>query len=215
MNDKAETEAAAATHAEELQKLGRSAVKAGIGTPWGLAQTADRYGEGIIYYSTSSHGGFRVDDDRNRVLHPLYRNADGWYEEDCEWAKIAHAFPDLLTAFERLTADRTLKNVAPDAYEAINGVVLPEGASYKKDRRIFEERHRNDWLVISALNAAFAPGMVECIASTGGNRDGRGEQRFLMPAAENDTRSYLFVIDPARHRLYEGPSGFVTWRSPS
>ena len=96
-----------------------------------------------------------------------------------------------------------------------NGVVLPEGASFKKDHRIFKERHRNDWLVIAALNADFAPGMVECIASMGGNRDGRGEQRFLVPAVEYDTRRYLFVIDPARHRLYEGPSGFVTWRAQS
>lgn len=32
MNDKTETETAAPTHAQELQKLGRRAVKAGIGT---------------------------------------------------------------------------------------------------------------------------------------------------------------------------------------
>lgn len=64
--------------------------------------------------------------------------------------------------------------------------------------------------MIAAINSNAADGMVECIASIGGNRDGRCERRFLVSQADYETRKFAFVIDPARHRLYEGPSGFAT-----
>jgi hypothetical protein len=203
-------EKAAAVHAEELRTLDRWSIKPGAGTPWGLAQIAEKYGEGIVYYSTASHGGFHLDDARNASVHSLYRNSGGWYEQDCEWAKIAHAFPERFTAFERLSTDRTLQNVVPDAYEAIHGIVLAEGQSWKKDRRAFDERHRNDWLVIAAINSGSEHGMVECIASIGGNRDGRCERRFLVSQTEIRDPQFCICDRSGAPPALRGPYSFAT-----
>jgi hypothetical protein len=62
--------------------------------------------------------------ERNALSAPAYRNAGGWYEEDCEWAKVAGSLPHLFTAYERRCADATLRHYQPDAYEVINSVTL-------------------------------------------------------------------------------------------
>ncbi|MBM3551942.1 MAG: hypothetical protein FJX45_09280 [Alphaproteobacteria bacterium] len=38
-----------------------------------------------------------------------------------------------------------------------------------------------------------------------------GERRFLVPEAEYDPGRHGFVIDPARHEAYDGPSSFAGW----
>src|SRR3546814_9970543 len=51
----------------------------------------------------------------------VLRVAGGWYEEDCEWAKVASGFPDLFTDDERCHADRTLRDYYPECWEAVHG----------------------------------------------------------------------------------------------
>src|SRR3546814_2748636 len=51
----------------------------------------------------------------------VLRVAGGWYEEDCEWAKVAIGFPDLFTDYERCHADRTLRDYYPECWEADHG----------------------------------------------------------------------------------------------
>jgi hypothetical protein len=204
---------AEAAHKQELSSLDRHSIPSGTSTPWGGAQASHQYGEGVVCHSTASHGGFQLDRTANAKVTAAYRNASGFYEEDCEWAKVAHAFPHLFTARERECADKTLRHFWPDAYERINGTVFPAGASRVKDRRAFDERHRNHWVVIAAITSGHEPGFVECIASIGGARGSATEQRYLVPKAEYVAGPHGFVIDPARHTLYEGPSSFVTWAS--
>ena len=58
-------------------------------TPWGQSQTAEKLANGIIGYSTSSHGGIWLSPERtaqlpqgiDNFLHDLR-----WWEEDCDWA---------------------------------------------------------------------------------------------------------------------------------
>ncbi|WP_375337144.1 MULTISPECIES: DUF7007 domain-containing protein [Rhizobium] len=38
-------------------------------------------------------------------------NDDRFYWEDCEWAKVAHAFPRLFNGYERRVADRRLATI--------------------------------------------------------------------------------------------------------
>jgi hypothetical protein len=52
--------------------------------------------------------------------------------------------------------------------------------------------------------------LVECVATLGGERRGK-ERRFLVSDAEYDPGRHGFVIDPARHETYDGPSRFVGW----
>lgn len=69
-------------------------------TPWGVADGAIVYAPGVVFYQTPSHGGFGISPDLNRVMGLQYRNDDGWYEEDCEWCKVALALPYAFTPRE-------------------------------------------------------------------------------------------------------------------
>jgi hypothetical protein len=181
-----------------------------ITTPWGKAQTAEVHAEGIVFYSTASHGGFKLDRDRNASVHPAWRNHGGWYEEDCEAAKIIVTFPALFSETDVQTAHRTLKNWFPAAYERIYGVTLVPGEAFKKDEQHFYEEHADDWVVISAIASRERPGFVECLATKGGVR-GHGERRFLVPEDEYRARCrFGFVIDEARHAPCDGPGSLST-----
>ena len=112
-----------AEHRAEKAALGRQEFRAHTNTPWGSSQGAVRYGEGVVFHSTSGHGGFHLSAERNAKVHPLLRDAGGYYEEDAAWAAVATALPDLFTDLERRQADETLRHGWPDAWEAIHGRV--------------------------------------------------------------------------------------------
>ena len=69
-----------------------------------------------------------------------------------------------------------------------------------------------DWIVVAAINSSHSPGFVECVAKLGGERRSREERRFLIPKTEYEIGRFGFVIDPARHARYDGPSDFIGWR---
>ena len=193
-----------AEHRRELAALPRVEFRTSTQTPWGRADFSRRYAEGVVSHSTPSHGGFQLDAARNALVHPAYRNLDGCYEEDSQWSKVAAAFPDLFTSFERRCADETLRNWEPDAYERVHGVSLAPGKSHVKDDRCFKQVHAADWIVISALRSTQRPGFVDCVATIGGKRDGTQERHFLVPSSEYEVGRFGFVIDPARHAAYDG-----------
>lgn len=200
-----------AVHETELQALSRPTIRAGASTPWGMAQVSRQFAVGIVLHSTASNGGFHLAENANAIVHALYRNNTEFYEEDCEWAKVAHAFPELFTVYERRLADRTLRDYYPDAYERVTGAILNGSQSHMRERQEFEKRHRNDWVVIAALNSGHQPGFVECIATLGGIRGETGERRFLVPRSYYVIGRHGFVIDPVKHQPYDSPSSFVTW----
>lgn len=181
-------------------------------TPWGVADYVREHAPGIAFYATPSHGGFRLSAERLEEMHPALRRSDRWFEEDCDWAKVAFCFPKYFSEAGRLQAIQTLKDWSPDLYEAATGQTLAPGSSYKRDQHLFYERHVRDWVVISALNSDRYPGMVECIATLGGQRGAMGqpdpaERRYLVPVAEYDQRSrFGFVINPGCHARCDGPS---------
>jgi hypothetical protein len=77
------------------------------------------------------------------------------------------------------------------------GITLTgSGQSHMRDRQQFESLHRNDWVVIAALNSDHQPGFVECIATLGGIRGEVGERRFLVPRSDYVIGRHGFVIDP-------------------
>lgn len=199
-----------ADHQRELLRLDRREVRTHAVTPWGTAQMSWAYADGVVCHSTASHGGFHLDEERNALVHPAYCNADGCYEEDGQWSKVAATFPRLFTDYERKCADETLRNWEPDAYEIVNKVVLGPAESRTKDARQFRLDHASDWIVISAINSRQRPGFVACVATLGGDRCGK-ERRFLVLDTEYDPGRHGFVIDPARHETYEGPSSFIGW----
>ncbi len=201
-----------AEHQRQRAALARREIRSGGHTPWGASQCATVYAEGIVSHSTAGHGGFHLDAAHNAKVHPALRARDGWYEEDCAWAAVAQALPELFTDYERRCADQTIRDWYPDAWEAIHGRQLLPGESHEKDRRTFERDHASDWIVISAIRSDHHPGMTECVATLGGDRGAAEQRRYLVPSDEYHVGRFGFVINAARHQLYAGPSNFVGWR---
>jgi|SRR5271165_777491 len=173
-------------------------------TPWGKSQHTTNYGRGVNFYSTAGHGGFKVSKALNASMPAAIRNADGWYEEDCEYAKVMIAFPERFTETQFADAKDSLRMWNPDAYERVFGVVLAPGESFIKDRRLFLQEHAADFIVISARTTADDASMVDVWAMLGGRpsdgRERRAEKRFRVTAAEYDARGrHGFVIDLGRH----------------
>jgi hypothetical protein len=200
-----------AIHSKEKSALNRQEIsynEKGPWTTWGRAQSGTRYAVGVTFYETASHGGFKLSAGRLAKM-PLYlQNEDGNYEEDSEWSMVGTAFPELFTTRERRQAENILRNTYPDEWEAHYKCELKEGESRSKDARIFLERHRNDLIVVSALNAG--DGMVSVWAVPGGDRTLlQAEARhFLVPSDEYETRHPAgFVIDQSRHEeiTLDGP----------
>lgn len=201
-----------AEHKRDLRGLVRQTMRVHCSTPWGPSQGATVYAEGIACHSTAGHGGFKLSAERNRKVHPKLRAEGGWYEEDAAWAIVAITYPHLFTSHERRRAEQTIKDSWPDAWEIIFGTILQPGESMEKDRRDFDKRHADDWIVISAITSDHEKGFVEVVATLGGRRSGRGEKRrFLVPSDEYRIGGFSFVIDEARHRVYDGPSSFIGW----
>lgn len=124
-----------ALHQQHRVALGRREIDSRAHTPWGTSQGATVYAEGVVSHSTAGHGGFHLSAERNRKVHVMLRADGGWYEEDCHWAAVAQAFPQLLTDFEKACAKKTIRDWYPEAWEAIHGRVLEPGQSAKKDER--------------------------------------------------------------------------------
>jgi hypothetical protein len=201
-----------AEHQRERAALGRREIRTGANTPWGNSQCATVYADGVVSHSTAGHGGFHLDAAHNAKVHPALRARGGWYEEDCAWAAVAQALPELFTDYERRCADQTIRDWYPDAWETIHGRPLLSGESHEKDRQAFERDHASDWIVISAIRSDHHRGMTECVATLGGDRRAAEQRRYLVPSDEYHVGRFGFVINEARHRPYGGPSNFVGWR---
>ena len=176
-------------------------------TPWGTADYREKLAPGITFYGTPGHGGYKLSKGRNERM-PDYMKDDhntraGWYEEDCEWAKVVTVFWQDFPPTLRAQAKGSLKGWFPDAYERFYGVTLMPGESYKRDQQLFEQAHKGDMVVVSCAGSwqkSVPDGYVLATATLGGNRLG-ARREFLVPTAEYKQRGrFGFVIDSARHQ---------------
>jgi hypothetical protein len=190
-------------HFRQRAALGRERLDGSVGTPWGPSQSATRYAEGVVCYDTASHGGFYLDEERNGALHAALRYDDGWYEEDCDWARVAVGYPDLFTDREQEMAERTLRDWAPEAWEDYYGRPLDRAGSHMRDREAFEREHADDWIVIAASLSREQPDHVVATASLGGRRGAVMTKDFLVPDREYARGRHGFVIDLERHKRIE------------
>ncbi len=84
-------------------------------TPWGPADCRTMITDGLDFYSTPSHGGYRVSGAMLKRIPAAARAAtwrklgeQGWYEEDEDWAIVAFCIPEAFTREEWAAACRTL-----------------------------------------------------------------------------------------------------------
>jgi len=172
-------------------------------TPWGASQYSESLCRGIVSYGTAGHGGVHLSPTRNCVVPEYMRNANGWYEEDCEWAIPAAIFPEAWvkhygTEDILATIKSTLLNYYPDFYAKFYNVEIKEGESYENDARNFKKNNKDNYVVICATGK---DNHVEVIATKGGEREDDSEERtFLIKTEEYQNRGkHGFVIDLDRH----------------
>lgn len=76
----------------------------GSSSPWGTIQTVEALGPEAVSVTTASHGGLRISPAAfARLPDGLRRtafSADGWFEEDCDWA-----LPYLVLGLDAFEAD--------------------------------------------------------------------------------------------------------------
>ena len=94
-------------------------------TPWGESQTATVLADGIIDYTTSSHGGIWLSEYRRKAIPKNFKSFTGtneWLEEDCDWAIAYVTFENDIRSYgaaykfnEHLAAAKeTLKHYHPE-----------------------------------------------------------------------------------------------------
>jgi hypothetical protein len=97
----------------------------GMNTPWGESQAIEKIADGIEFVSTASHGGYRLSAERLAGINPKafttgkyegFRNnrKNGWFEEDCDWAFVAVAFPEHFPVGALEAAQATIKHFYPE-----------------------------------------------------------------------------------------------------
>ncbi len=172
-------------------------------TPWGLSQFSKSLAPGIMSYTTAGHGGIHLSPVRNMVVPKYMRRADGWYEEDSEWAIAGAVFPEAFVKFAGsedilATIKFTLLNWYPNAYEKFYGVEIKDGESYTRNRENFMETNKHNYIVICAMGK---PEGVEVVATIGGIRNNDTPTKsFLVGKEEYNNRSNMgFVINLATH----------------
>jgi hypothetical protein len=91
-------------------------------TPWGEALSEHEYAEGIVFYETGRHGGFKLTPTRNAEVHQALRNESGWYEEDCEALKVLATFPKVFeTENVGVDVEAEIKRWFPREYRSWKG----------------------------------------------------------------------------------------------
>jgi len=98
-----------------------------IQTPWGKSQHSREIAVGVVFYSTSSHGGIRVSKEKAEMLSPQARElgwafySDGalWYEEDCLYAVPLYDVPEWGEAAKCIRAglENTIRGWYPEYFE--------------------------------------------------------------------------------------------------
>ncbi len=124
------------------------------------------------------------------------RNADGWYEEDCCYAKVMIIFPHRFEAKHVQGAIDSFRNWEWQAYEKHYQVVLKTGESYTKDQDVFQQIHKNDFIVTSAM-ASTGSDLVKVRALNSTTQEAKW---FMVPSSEYKMD---FVIDLEKHEEVE------------
>lgn len=178
-------------------------VNVGGNSPWGQIDEIDPVADGITRVYTSSHGGYKLDAERNSQVHPAWRQRSGWYEEDCEQHIVAYTFGDEmgLSDEHQENAVEGVKNWYPDEYTEVTGQqVSPEESSALRRRikdsneREWREMNREKFIVESATYGGMlleTPGWTEGKAV----RAADGEERFYLYPNGSGQGQTPYLID--------------------
>lgn len=90
-----------------------------IRTPWGIADAHKRYGVGVNFYSTPSHGGFLLSPARRQAMPQAIREfrtfaGGNWYEEDFDAMLVVYSFPELFLPEDLESAIAGIRAIHPE-----------------------------------------------------------------------------------------------------
>jgi len=96
-------------------------------TPWGFADDVTQIAPGITCYNTPSHGGYLLSAERRAEMPEALRKiptfaGGNWYEEDCDWAIVALAFPQYFPPNAAEAARSTMEWMRANSERFANGV---------------------------------------------------------------------------------------------
>lgn len=132
-------------------------------TPWGAPQDQKIIAEGIIRVDTASHGGYFLNEQARAAMPTMLAIAPtfagpGWYEEDCDWAMVALAFPQYFNGYQLLAAVETAHTMfkpnqpcLPTAVEWMR--ITQEGVAMFNKAMAFKAAHGCEFRVTSAGTA--------------------------------------------------------------
>jgi hypothetical protein len=182
-------------------------MKIGARTPWGKADHVKEVTPGIWQVGTPGHGGYKLDRAHNLKVHPAWRNAGGWYEEDCDWARVVLTFPELYTEQDREQAHSTAKQYTPDEYAAVIGQPVTLAESRKLRERAFKASVGDQLVAVSAWGSwhpAVPKGHVGVYAVPGGDRSRPGQHFLVTDAQYQEGAEFGLVIDETKHQPWAG-----------
>ncbi|MGI8546722.1 MAG: DUF7007 domain-containing protein [Gemmatimonadaceae bacterium] len=178
-----------------------------IRTPWGMSQTEEPHGDGITFYSTPLHGGFKVEGEAMKLMPAALRISTGFFEEDCEAALVIVAFPDRFTAEQVESATRSVKDWFPERYTKWTGKALELAESFKLRRRVFEERTADSYVARAAWGDWHQDVPTAMVGVLAFCRSTNAEAGFLVPKEEYSPRGeFSFVVDHGPHQPWIVPS---------
>jgi len=169
-------------------------------TPWGPSQDVQTFIDGVIFVATAGHGGFNLSPDQNAKVHPAWRIAGAWYEEDCEAAIAVLTFKEAFKPHQVEEAHKIAKDYFPREYQTVFNVTIPLAESWKLRREDFDRRTINSFVVTCASgdwHSEVPPGSVHVYAK---RKSDNLERCFYVPNEEYGNRGEMsFIIDEARH----------------
>lgn len=177
-------------------------------TPWGNSQTVKTLGDGVVEVDTAAHGGVHLTPARNAQVHTAWRDKNGWYEEDVEWAIVALTFPNLYEPVYVIMAHRVAKDWMPDQYERVFKVAVLPAESVERRDQIFRAATADKLVATTAWGYRnnYGPrvdvptGMVGVCARRGGHGgDPDAEERWFLVPEQEYRAGNRFVIDEGRH----------------
>lgn len=173
-------------------------------TPWGKADNSEILERGLVFYSTPSHGGYRVSLKAAKRIPLPYRakalcyGGGLWFEEDCAWALIAESFRPHFD--DRLDlAVKTLKDYYPHAYKAVTGKDVTLEESY-----VLREEHANrvnfNRFAVSSARGDWAQGCPKgCVLVFCRKRSTDETAEFILPKEDYDALGHWGAVDETKY----------------
>ena len=174
-------------------------------SPWGKIDSRRNISDDIIEVTTASHGGFGVTGKAMQNIIQTFpsvkesvgvKNGVNWFEEDCAYAFVILANKDCFPQKDIEAAESSMKSWYPEAWKEYSGTLPDIKDSYMLRKKLFEEQHQNDNVVISAVG--LQDGNVLCIAKIGGdNGDGEESAWFVSEDRYDQRGEFGYVISEA------------------